>query len=883
MHGLLRRIGDLVKGGCQPRDVALAVALGLLAGFATGWNLTGVALLAAAALLNVHGRTFALAWAAGMSASWLLTPVTWRVGQWLLDGSPLGGLVSILGDGPVPAMLGWDRYTLVGGIALGLLLSLPASRKTARLIRALGGATQRHSGSPTDELSLGQRLAAQMWLGGEVDCLPPPTGAKPRLLRPYGWAMCLVLLLFAGWLPFVIVPRVAARAILAELTQLNGAQVTAGRVELSVFNGRLAVDELAMADPDRLDHDRLQVGRLTGQLDSGQLLRGRLHVQHIRLEQIRCDVARRQAAQRIRVRPAIDDQEASGTLVPAQPHDLPLDAYLAGWSDIQVQLGWLGRLVQAAETLANVEQPLRPARGVAARRTASRPARSELGRPQPRLLIERLRAEDLAAFELGGKSMLKLSQLSSRPAGAAGITRVQIVAPELRTEVFADLRLHEPEARHAAGFRAYDLPLAELVDRDQAGRVVVVRGGTVNLDGDGWMTSAGLELAVRVEARQLDTPVLSQLPLVHLDPVVWDEGLHRLGELRAEARLAGPWSTPRLSADSSKLLDQFKHQLRAAGEHQLVQAVDAASRARATGGGPSIAGQPRGSQARPNPNGFYVISDDAHDGPAASATGAPGRRPPLPDEVGGRYPATGERREHPLRAGETVGLARNAPAGSPPIRYPETDASRYASHTSGGTSDASANAVAPEKRPAAEPPQNPAAPSSPYSNWARRPQLNSATAAAGQRRPDEAGGTRQGPAAAGSGFRHPGLPATDAHSTKADATPAAAQRRASWFDEDSLEDIKAASAERQPNRFVRWSRDMRAKASRFFSRERTDESFEGQFAPEPGEQFARRPAPAAPQRYQRDVDQFRSQPPAEEEDEELPYTAREPWYKRMWR
>jgi hypothetical protein len=81
-------------------------------------------------------------------------------------------------------------------------------------------------------------------------------------------------------------------------------------------------------------------------------------------------------------------------------------------------------------------------------------------------------------------------------------------------------------------------------------------------------------LKLHVEARPLDVRIASHVRLAGLEAETWDQGLHRLGGLRAEATLAGPWTAPVLSLDRQRLVEQFKHQLRAAGEHQLVRAVE---------------------------------------------------------------------------------------------------------------------------------------------------------------------------------------------------------------------------------------------------------------------------------------------------------------------
>ena len=140
MGQLSRALVGFIRGGSHPRAVGWAVYLGALAGFATGMNLSVAALLHLAILLNVHTRTFLLVWGGAAALSWSLTPVTLRIGQFLLDRTPLGAHIATLGESSVIALLDWDRYTLLGGVALAGLGALPIAGAAARFVQVTTGA-----------------------------------------------------------------------------------------------------------------------------------------------------------------------------------------------------------------------------------------------------------------------------------------------------------------------------------------------------------------------------------------------------------------------------------------------------------------------------------------------------------------------------------------------------------------------------------------------------------------------------------------------------------------------------------------------------------------------------------------------------------------------
>lgn len=114
MATLPRRSSGSLAVIARPRAAALSVGLGVTAGLITGDNLSVCLALAAAAVLRLPLVAFAAAWAAGLWAGWLLVPVTFSVGQFVLDRCGLGALLGPVLGAAALAVLGWDRYTIVG-------------------------------------------------------------------------------------------------------------------------------------------------------------------------------------------------------------------------------------------------------------------------------------------------------------------------------------------------------------------------------------------------------------------------------------------------------------------------------------------------------------------------------------------------------------------------------------------------------------------------------------------------------------------------------------------------------------------------------------------------------------------------------------------------
>lgn len=554
-------------GGQGPRSLALAIVFGTVAGFVTGWNLSLGAVLLAFVVLNVRAKAFACAWAFGAAASLLAAELTSGLGRLLLDETPLGAGLGALGDSAWIAMFVLDRYALLGGACLGLLLSLPAAKLAAVLAR---------------------RSAA-----GEA-----PKSREPWI-RPWGYLTGLAGLVVFAAAPWWLGPKLVEREMLRQLSAANGAAVEAAAVRLSLWTGELEIDDLQLVDPHRSDRDRLRIGRVSARLQPGALVRGRLETDKLLLSQIRTDVARRQAAESAE-RPMhsrrshyLVTTEGGGS---AAAPELELDGYLRNWSEFRDRLAWLGRLVAGIEQLAAGGEP--------------RGARSDLGRPRARVQVAQLRADDLAyAWGLGRNAVLEISKFSSNPALAKGVAKLEITAPEFSTEISAELDLQQSGGRHAVRCATYDLQLADLTEPNPADQTFAISEGKIDLQGEGWLSRERLELKLHVEAKPLDVRIASHARLAGLEAETWDQGLHRLGGLRAEAKLAGPWTAPVLSLDRQRFVEQFKHQLRAAGEHQLVRAVEEqlARPAAADSASEALAAQ----AAETLDDEFCTVSDDA--------------------------------------------------------------------------------------------------------------------------------------------------------------------------------------------------------------------------------------------------------------------------------
>jgi hypothetical protein len=565
-----RKIAEGIYGGHRPRDVAAAVALGILAGALTGGNLSWAAVFLAATLFNVHTRLFLAAWLASVLLAWLSRGSLEQLGRFLLDGTPLGQAIGLLGDGTLVALWGWDEFTLVGGLAAGATAASVCGPIAYWTTRRLGQRWQTEANLPTcsagpgdgpqgKERPLMQVWSSPVWYGLSSRERRVRREMAPRRLRPYGVPASLAAaatLAVASW----SLARVSAeRELWRELSVYNGAQVSCARTQLSLWNGEFLLHDLAIADPARPDRDRFRIGVAKGRLSPGLLLRGRLNIERLAFRQVRADVARRQPT-----RPyapynvnAVEAADRDLHVYSPSAGDLEVSPYLRSWRSVCRRLGNLQQLVAAVEQLPSAENI-----GEHSQR------RSDLGRPQPRVVLKELRVDGLpTTWSLGSKALVQIANLSSDPTLVNKPAQVKILLPKFGAEVQLDFSSDKGRP-HAVRCSACDVDLAPCFDAPLA------VSGRARLAGQGSFDRERLDLRMLVEAESLAAEVTCQEPVIGIEPELWNRGLRQLAACRAQIVCFGRWTSPGLVTDSGRLLAQVEGELQAAGQEQLVAMFD---------------------------------------------------------------------------------------------------------------------------------------------------------------------------------------------------------------------------------------------------------------------------------------------------------------------
>ncbi len=557
-----RDLGRMLRGEATPAQMMGAAVLGGLLGFVPGfWNGAGlcVALGAALLILNVSLPFALLAAAAGKLAGLLLLPVSFQVGQWLLDG-PTQPLFRAAINAPVLALFGFEHYATTGGLVLGLLFGLALGtlcvRLVARLRSTLAGLD---AGSPRYQAAVGRwyvKLLAWALVGTkDVRWSEPPK--RRRTLRLAGLVVVLVAFGLAAALHAALTGPLLTGAVRRGLELANGATVDLKMAELDLTTGRLTLLGLALADPNALDRDLFRAERLQADVDAADLLRKRLALDDVVVSEARQGALRDSPGQRT------GGWEPSPAPEPAEG-DRTLEDYVRTAEEWKARLQQVRRWLEALSG-GPAEEPAAPGWEDELERRADQlgyasVTAEHLVQGAPTFLVRHLSIEGLVSEGLPGEILdVTGEHLSTQPALVAEPARLRVVARSGLLEAQAGLGGGASTDKGALLFRLQDFPVDRFAAALSVGGEPPLSGGTRDLVLDGGWAGG--------QVGQLDLPVKVSL---HDTTLRLHGKSQPVKAFHLQIGLHGPLDDPSLRIDDDGLAAALKD----AGAAELSRRVD---------------------------------------------------------------------------------------------------------------------------------------------------------------------------------------------------------------------------------------------------------------------------------------------------------------------
>ena len=311
----LRNVGSFLRGNSTPFQIFSTTIIASIIGFLPGFQQAPGLMLASFLLLFIINTNLFLAGIVGALARLLglaLQPVSFAVGRWLIDG-PLSSLFTTLINGPVTAWFGFENYVASGGLLLGIVVGIVAGIIFSGI---LAGFRKRMAALETSE---NYQKASQFWLsrfmgwiffGGlkgkeDWDTMNKRKIGKPVRFIGVAVAAVVVGLLFAS--PYLISNSWLASVVRNQVEPLNGATVDLEAVDLNLASGKLAVETLALCDPNELEQNLFQSVRLEASLSESDLLSRKYAIDRLEVSGAKINEMRESPGKRVGPKPKPSD------------------------------------------------------------------------------------------------------------------------------------------------------------------------------------------------------------------------------------------------------------------------------------------------------------------------------------------------------------------------------------------------------------------------------------------------------------------------------------------------------------------------------------------------------------------------------------------------
>ncbi|MCC6283700.1 MAG: hypothetical protein IT439_00150 [Phycisphaerales bacterium] len=569
-----RQVGKILRGKATPLQLFMACVLGGIAGFVPGVRQAPgliLALFVLLAVLNANLLVAGLVAGAGQFVNLFLTPLTFTIGQALLDG-PMQPFFKRAINAPGSALLGLEYYVTTGGIAIGLAYGLVC----AVILIAIVGRFRRmmlkiEEGSPTY-----QKYAKRGWVRAIGWLVFGKKGKKTyaeMMKRRFGLPIRpLGVLLVAGVLALAWVGRqfvsdtILTEALRGGLERANGATVDIQRVSVDFSSGALRVEGLAIADANRLDRDAFRAASLEGNLSGRDLLRARFTIDEVRVENAESGS--------VRARPGV----IVGTRRRPKPptEGKTLDDYLRDFETWKARLEQVERWIEEvakripdSEPKDSSDESLRDRiRREIEERGYRRVKATHLMEGSPTVLIKRITIDGVKVDALPGDPVdVVLTNLSTQPWLWKGVPTADIRAASgdfvlaLAVGSIAGREAGAQAPEDHVEFLRRGLPGTWVQQQLKVADPPLIAGGIVDLSlagpmrlGDG--VRLALDLGVTIRGADINVPGV---------------GGTRVEEMSLPIGIAGRLSAPAITVDGEKLADALVE----AGKAELASRVRA--------------------------------------------------------------------------------------------------------------------------------------------------------------------------------------------------------------------------------------------------------------------------------------------------------------------
>ncbi len=513
----LRKLFKILRGKVSAFQIASACLLASWIAFLPGiGQAPGLFFLFLSLLVILNANLFiaALVGIVAQLASLILLPLTFQLGQILIDG-PTSGLWTTLINAPVLAWFGFENYVASGGLLFGTLFGAAAA---ILVVRAVFGFRNKMAALENDSeafnkwtSNLAVKGLAFILIGGIKGKKSYEELTKAKMGNPF---RILGVILLAGSTVLVVIgimildTTIITNQVRDRLEEANGATVDLESLELIAEEGRVVITGLAITNPNQLETNLFEATTITADVSSRSLLQKKVALDELTITGGRVGSTRQLPGQLTRPKPKVEKEPPKTD----DPETKGLDDYL---EDADV---WKERLSQAKKWLDQINPPSEEGeREDESERVDKGPSLQEQLQAQADLLgYANVRATHritespsfvIGLLQAGG---VKVAQMPEETFSFSG---VQLSSQPWLNPEPAELKLQTESdqlgltwtlpvnSQGKLALHLRDIPLSLIQEYITAARQVPMEGGTVTIQVDGPFAPSNLDMPVEVTIR----------------------------------------------------------------------------------------------------------------------------------------------------------------------------------------------------------------------------------------------------------------------------------------------------------------------------------------------------------------------------------------------
>jgi len=563
---LFRKFIKMVRGGAAPWQIVVSCLLGVILGMIPGFNALVLVGLVIFALLNLSLGLMLIGVVIGKALCLALAPVTFEIGYVIIHGIGLEGVFASAYQTPLVALMGLDVYCLVGGLPVAIIVGSILGWLIARTIKLvrIGSIAAGAKSAKVQKISSNfiVRILLRILFGKQKKSMAEMLAAKHPVIRKAGVVLLVIIVGLVVVLEMVFLDRIARSALVGGLEAGVGSEVNVKTVDLSLADGRFALDGLQITDPDKPTHNMVNINKLTTDISIADLLTRRIVIEELVIGEMINGAKRDKPGQVYHEPQREEEKDTPFTLSDYFEHKDQILEYLAKIKDYLENQD----KKRKDRTERTPEETRQRVDDMAANRGYLKVSAAGLLTERPMITIRNIRIEKLPIPEIGDCTV-DVKEMSSDLALNEKPMSVSVKNEKTKFDVFAMLDFVNAGAMHTLNVDAPNLPVAAMGITDKC--PLDISEAMADLKFKGKFNRNKLAFPIELKLHGMKSAVRGDGKVLGLDAKTADEMFKNVDNMMLAADIRGPVASPEIHVNVGKTVAGLKDALVAAGKAKL--------------------------------------------------------------------------------------------------------------------------------------------------------------------------------------------------------------------------------------------------------------------------------------------------------------------------